>query len=92
MPQLANAKKALRQNKKKAGRNKIRRDEVHSLRRTFRKLLEADKVDEAKDFVKLLDKKVDKAAKDNLITKNAAARTKSRYMAKLNAATADKTK
>lgn len=86
MPQLANAKKALRQNKKRAERNKVRFDEIHSLRRSFRKLLEGGKVDEAKELAKTLDKKIDKASQKKILKQNRAARIKSRYMAKLNAA------
>lgn len=64
----------------------MKREELHSLRRNFRKLLEAGKLEEAKALTKTLDKKVDKAAKNNLIKGNKAARIKSRYMLKLNEA------
>lgn len=90
MPQLANAKKALRQSKKKAARNKVHLDEIHSLRRKLRKLLEAGKNSEAIELVKLLDKRVDKAVKKNLFKMNKGARIKSRYMAHVNEATAAK--
>lgn len=86
MPQLANAKKALRQSKKRAARNKVRFEEIHSLRRTFRKLMEAGNVVEAKELVKTLDKKLDKAVQKKIVKLNTASRIKSRYMTKLNAA------
>ncbi len=90
MPQLANAMKALRQNNRRAERNKLRFDEIHSLRRAVRKLLEAGKIDEAKDSVKKLDQKIDKAIQKKILPLNTGSRLKSRYMAKLNAALAAK--
>lgn len=90
MPNLANAKKALRQNKKRAARNKVVKDELHSLRRGMRKLVEAGKLDEAKKLISLLDKKVDKAVKKGIVKLNNAARIKSRYMKKINAASKEK--
>jgi small subunit ribosomal protein S20 len=86
MPNLANAKKALRQSKKRAARNKVVKDELHSLRRSMRKFIEAGKLDEAKKLTSLLDKKVDKAIKRGIIKLNNGARIKSRYMKNLNAA------
>ena len=86
MPQLANAKKALRQSKRRAERNKVRIEEIHSLRRKFRKLLEAGKLEEIQDVVKRLDKQIDKAVKKNILKLNKASRIKSRYMKKLNGA------
>jgi small subunit ribosomal protein S20 len=86
MPNLANAKKALRQADRRAARNKVKREELHSLRRMFRKLVEAGKLDEAKNMIPKLDKKIDKAIKDNIIKKNAGARVKSRLHGKLERA------
>lgn len=78
MPQLANAKKALRQSKKRFERNKLVRAEIDSLRRRFRKLIEAGKQDEAKTMIPLIDKKLDKAVTKNVFKKNKSARIKSR--------------
>ncbi len=78
MPQLANAKKALRQSKKRYARNKLVRAEIDSLRRRFRKLVEAGKQDEAKAMIPLMDKKLDKAVTKNIFKKNKSARIKSR--------------
>ena len=83
MPNLANAKKALRQSKKRYERNKIMRAEIDSLRRRFRKLLEAGKQDEAKAMIPLMDKKLDKAVTKNIFKKNKSARIKSRLQAAL---------
>ncbi len=84
MPNLANAKKALRQSKKKADRNKVVFEEIQSLRRRFRKLLEAKKFDEAKLMTDLINKKSDKAVTKRVIKKNHASRIKARSMAMLN--------
>ncbi|MFZ2681730.1 MAG: 30S ribosomal protein S20 [Patescibacteria group bacterium] len=84
MPNLQNAKKALRQSIVRAGRNKLMRERIDYMRRSFRKLLTANKLDEAKTLIKDLVQALDKAAGKNLIKKNTAARVKSRAMAQLN--------
>ena len=83
MPQLANAKKALRQSKKRYVRNKLVRAEIDSLRRHFRKTLEEAKFEDAKAMIPALDKKLDKAVTKNVFKKNKAARIKSRLQAAL---------
>lgn len=85
MPNLKQAEKALRQSKVRAARNKVMRDELDSLRTKMRKLVSAKKTDEAREMMKLLDAKLDKAAKKNIFSKNKAARIKSRTMSKVNA-------
>lgn len=85
MPNLRNAKKALRQNKKHAEHNKDAKAEIHSLRVRARKLLETKNVVEVEKIVQLIGKKLDKAAQRNLLKKNTAARYKSRLMKKVNA-------
>jgi small subunit ribosomal protein S20 len=84
MPNLKNAKKALRQSEKHAEHNKVAKAEIHSLRVKARKMLDAKNVAEAEKVVKLIGQKLDKAAQKNLIKKNAAARYKSRLMKKVN--------
>ncbi len=84
MPNLQNAKKALRQSIVRAGRNKQMREGIDYMRRSFRKLLAENKLDEAKKLVSELAQALDKAVGKNLIKKNAAARVKSRAMAHLN--------
>ena len=85
MPNLANAKKALRQSKKHAAKNLIVRAEIHRLRVSFRKAVDAKKKDEAVKFASDMGKKLDKAQQKNIMKKNAVARLKSRAMKKLNA-------
>ena len=84
MPNLQNAKKALRQSIVRAERNKKVREGIDYMRRSFRKLLADNKLDEAKKLISTLTQALDKAVGKNLIKKNAAARVKSRAMANLN--------
>lgn len=84
MPNLQNAKKALRQSIVRAERNKKVREGIEYMRRSFRKLLADNKLDEAKKLINNLTQALDKAVGKNLIKKNAAARVKSRAMANLN--------
>jgi len=85
MPNLRNAKKALRQSDKRAQRNKIAKAEIKSLRVKLRKALTASNLDEAKSVAQLVGKKLDKAVKKNIFKKNTVARYKSRMMKKINA-------
>lgn len=85
MPNLRNAKKALRQDHKRAERNKIAKAEIKSLRIKLRKMLDAKKVKEAEEVAKTVSKKLDKAAQKNVFKKNTVARYKSRLMKKVNA-------
>jgi small subunit ribosomal protein S20 len=85
MPNLANARKALRQSKVRAERNKVTLSELHSLRVKFRKLVADKKKAEAADVAKVLAKKFDKAVGKGVVKMNTAARTKSRLMKTLNA-------
>lgn len=86
MANLRNAKKALRQNLKRAQRNKIMKAEIKSLRVKLRKAITAKQLDEATQVAQLVCKKLDKAAQKNVFKKNTVARYKSRLMKKLNAA------
>lgn len=83
MPILRNAKKALRQQNKRAERNKLIKDEISSLRRFFRKAIEAGDVAKAEELYNTIMKKIDKAAKNHIFHKNTAARVKSRMMTKI---------
>jgi len=85
MPNLRNAKKALRQNKTRAERNKLALAEIHSLRVKLRKALTSKKIEEATEIARLVGQKLDKAVQRNLVKLNAASRYKSRLMKKLNA-------
>lgn len=85
MPNLENAKKALRQSEKRARRNKLIKAELKSLKVKLRKLITAKKKPEATETARLLGKKLDKSLARGTLKKNTVARYKSRMMAKLNA-------
>ncbi|HBK33556.1 TPA: 30S ribosomal protein S20 [Candidatus Uhrbacteria bacterium] len=86
MPIKANAKKALRQTIKRAQRNTIVKAEIHSLRVKLRKLLDSKKAEEAEKLSSTIVKKLDKAVSKKIYKQNTAARLKSRFMQKINAA------
>jgi small subunit ribosomal protein S20 len=88
MPNLANAKKALRQSTKRAERNAVLKNEMHSLRRRFRKHIESGEVKEAEAMIPELYKKLDKIAQKNIFKKNKSSRLKSRLVATLKRAQA----
>jgi ribosomal protein S20 len=85
MPILRQAKKALRQSKKKAARNQIIKDEISSNKRHFRKAIEAVDAKKAEELYHKIGKMIDKATKNNIFHRNNSARVKSRMMQKLNA-------
>jgi small subunit ribosomal protein S20 len=85
MPNKASAKKAIRQDEKRARRNKLAKAELKSLRVKLRKTLALKDAGAAKELVQLIGKKLDKAAGKNILKKNTAARYKSRMMKKFNA-------
>ncbi len=85
MPNLQNAKKALRQSEKRAARNKVVKAEIKSLRVKLRKAITAKKFEEALEAAKTVSKKLDKAHARGIFKKNTVARYKSRLMKKVNA-------
>ena len=86
MPNLKNAQKALKQSLVRADRNKIVSANLDSMRRNFRKMLEAGKVEDAKKLIQEFGKALDKAVTKNVVKLNTAARLKSRAMANLKKA------
>jgi small subunit ribosomal protein S20 len=85
MPNLKASKKDLRQTKQRTERNKLVRDELHTLRRELRLALSGKHADKARELAIALLQKFDKAAQKNIIKRNTAARYKSRMMKKVNA-------
>lgn len=85
MPNTAAAKKALRQDAKRARRNKLVKAEIKSLRVKLRKMVDAKDSAKAVEVAKLIGKKLDKAQAKNIYKKNTVARVKSRLMKKVNA-------
>jgi small subunit ribosomal protein S20 len=78
MPKTLSAKKALRQNIRRRKRNLQKKEALKKAIKNFRKLVTAQKIDEAKEELKKVFSLLDKAAKTNVIKKNKAARLKSR--------------
>lgn len=81
MPNKQNARKALRQSKKNAAANVIRRD---AFKGAIKKVVKATSAAEAKKLLITAQKALDKAAQRGVIKKNTAARKLSRLMAKVN--------
>lgn len=84
MPNLQNAKKALRQSVVRAERNTAIVEHVDYMRRSFRKLLEAKKFDEAQKLMRELTQALDKAVTKKVLKANTVSRIKSRAMRKIN--------
>lgn len=82
MPNIKSAEKRVRQTKARTLRNRSVKTRVKTFRKKVQNAVEEGTKDEAEAQLKLFFKSVDKAAKQNVIHKNAAARYKSR-MSKL---------
>jgi len=84
MPITLSAQKALRQSRKRYLANQKKKAGLKATIKAFRKLVDQNKLKEAKEHLKLVYKNLDKVAKVNLIKKNKASRLKSRLTAYLN--------
>lgn len=84
MPIKKAAFKALKQDKKRRGRNLKTKNEIKTLLVDFRKAVTKKDKAKAEDLSKKLIKILDKAAQAKIIKKNTASRRKSRLMKKLN--------
>ena len=81
MPNKANAKKAMRQNEKRAALNLAKKTAYkNAVRQTLKTTTKAEAIKSAHSAQKALDK----AAKHGTIKKNTAARKMSRLMKKIN--------
>ena len=78
MPNTANAKKALRKSHKRRDRNRMRRSALRTYIKRVREAIAAGEQEKATAAFQLVTQKLDQAAAQHLIHKNAAARTKSR--------------
>lgn len=88
---MANIKSAIKRidlTKKQTLRNKAVKSELKTYIKKFEAAVEAGDFDAAQKLVPLLDKKLKKAAKKNVIHKNQAARKLSNLQVKLNKAQA----
>ncbi|HLM84001.1 MAG TPA: 30S ribosomal protein S20 [Candidatus Bathyarchaeia archaeon] len=80
MPIKQSAKKYLKASKKRAAQNLKIKKTYRAAMKNVRELSKEDKTDEAKKTFPAMQKAIDKAAKVGVITKNAAARKKSRLV------------
>lgn len=80
MPITKSAKKALRQSIRRRERNLLKKEAFKDAVKKIKKLVQANKIDEAKKLIPEAYKAIDKAAKTGVIKKNNAARKKSRLM------------
>jgi small subunit ribosomal protein S20 len=78
MPKIKGAKKALRQSKRRAVKNKSVRKAFKEVVKKFRKTVDSGDMKAATQQLALAYKALDKAAKANVIKKNTASRLKSR--------------
>ena len=78
MANTKTAKKELRKSARKHVRNVAKKRNLKDTLKTYEKLIASKKLDDAKKQLAAVYKKLDKAAKNGLIKKNKASRTKSR--------------
>ena len=78
MPVKKAAFKAIRQDKKRAARNKKVKSDIAALVKKINKSVTAKDSAKASDWLKQVIKKIDKAAQKGILKKNTAARKKSR--------------
>ncbi len=80
MPNTASSKKRLRQNEKIRIRNRATKSVMRGQIRKVREAVAAGDSEQAQSELRIAQKRLDKAASNNLIHNNAAARTKSRLV------------
>lgn len=88
---MANIKSAIKRidvTRKQTLRNKSRKSELKTLTKKFDLAVEENRLDDANNLLKVLDKKLKKASSHNVIHTNAASRKLSKLQVKLNKAQA----
>lgn len=85
MPNMKNAKKAVRQNPKKNELNNNFKASMRTAMKNVEKAVEANDKTKATDNLKVAIKRIDKAASKGIVQKNFVARNKSRLTKKVNA-------
>ena len=86
MANIKSAKKRISVIKNKTLVNKSRKTELKNLIKRFESLVNEGKTDEAREVLKVIDKKLKKAEQRNLFDKNKVSRYMSRLTHKLNKA------
>ncbi len=85
MPNNASGRKRLRQSKVRNLRNRMRKSEISTFSKRVLLAVEGGDATSAKTFLKIAQKKIDKAVKKNILHKNTAARRKSSLMRRVAA-------
>lgn len=88
MNRLANirsAKKRIRVTRKKTELNRRRKSEINTYIKRFETAIEEGNIENAQELLKIIDRKLKRAAHKNVIHKNAASRRISSLTKKLNA-------
>lgn len=85
MPNMKNAKKAVRQNPKKKELNNNFKASMNTAIKNVEKAVAANDKEKASDNLKVAIKRIDKAASKGIVHKNYVARNKSRLTKKVNA-------
>lgn len=88
---MANIKSAIKRidvTKRQTLKNKSKKSELKTLTKKFDLAIEENRLDDASELLKLLDKKLKKAATQSVIHDNAASRKLSKLTIKLNNARA----
>jgi len=83
---IKSAKKRIEVTKVRTAINKARKTEIKTYIRKFNLALETGNIDEAKAYLKLVEKKLLRAAAKDTVHKNAASRKVSRLAKRLNSA------
>jgi small subunit ribosomal protein S20 len=83
MPIKFAAVRQLRKDRKRHQRNQALRAELKTLTRRLARLFKGPQLEEAKTLLRLLTKKLDRAASRGIIHRNTASRTKSRLARRL---------
>jgi len=81
---IKSAEKRIRTIKKRTALNRSRKSEIKTYIKKFDLALEKGNIDEAKELLKIIDKKLKRAACKNVIHKNNASRKISNLTRKLN--------
>ncbi len=85
---MANIKSAIKRidvTKRNTENNKAKKSEIRNLIKKFNDKIEDGAVDEARELLKSIDKKLKRAAHKNIIHKNKTSRTLGQLQKKLNA-------
>ena len=85
MPQRKCAQKRLRVDKTKLTHNLAMKSDLKKELKGLKNLISTGKMDEAKEKIKIVFAKLDRAAAKGIIHKNTASRRKSKFSIKLNA-------